>query len=138
MYYSNYSELKQAFEEMIISKSSDLGLDYNEILNGTHKAEPPYITIKYRPANDSKIYGGVKYHKMSILLCIAVGYSRNNDTLIEALNKAGVIEYACLENEAFIYDTHEEGISIDVLDNKKQTTYYLIVECFAYYRNTRK
>lgn len=137
MYYNNYSELKQAFEDMLNSKASDLGLSYNEILNGTHKAEPPYITIKYRPANEFKIYSGIKYHKMQIILCIAVGYSRNFDTLIEALDKAGVIESACMEYNNFVYESHEEGISIDMLDNKKQTVYYLIADCFAYYRNVK-
>ena len=131
--FNSFTELKECFENLINSHSSDLGLAPNEILSGSHKAKAPYISIQYRPTNET-IHSGSNFHKMEINVVIAIEYSKDFDLLDLALKKAGVIELICLQNN-FTYAGHQEGYTLDMLENKKQTDYFLIAECSAYYRN---
>ena len=132
--FNSYSELKGCFDNLIYSHSSDLGLAPNEILSGSHKAKTPYISIQYIPINEI-LSAGYNFHKMLVSVVIAIDYTKDIDLLEVALNKASVIEQICIENN-FTYLGNQLGYTVDALDNtKKQTDYFLISECYAYYRN---
>lgn len=134
--FNSYSELKECFNDLVLSNSSDLGLAPSEILFGTHKAKAPYITTKYRPIDEMQSTGTGNLHKMLIYVVIVIGYQKDNDLLEQALSKASVIENICLANN-FTYLGHQEGITADMLESDKQTEYCLICECMAYYRNVK-
>ena len=132
--FNSIVELKECFTGLINSHSSDLGLAPNEILIGSHKAKAPYVEIDYYTTGDMVTAGHI-LHKVGIIVIIVIEYAKDVDLHSAAVNKAGVIERICLENN-FTYDGHATKPLLDMDGNVvPKSDYFLMVECSAYHRN---